>query len=288
MAFLVLAFGGLTPSLAQTAADPVTKTFSAPLVLQALRNSYPGLLTNIRLVVGSWEFDVAGKTFVWAEGRLLPKERAGQWLAYSPQPFYQYTSKPPAVESWTRDQELAVEKQLRTRNNTTVLRDGSFFDALWGIRNRGEADSRQKRLTLFGLPVTVHENVVASLKKVEAAVKLSTDKETKDFLASLRRLEGFNWRDIAGTQSRSNHAYGTALDLIPRTYGGKAVYWLWSMPREGTNHWYKWTWLHRWVPPKAVVAAFEEEGWVWGGKWMLFDTIHFEYRPEILALNGLR
>jgi hypothetical protein len=27
---------------------------------------------------------------------------------------------------------------------------------------------------------------------------------------------------------------------------------------------------------------------VWGGKWMLFDTIHFEYRPEILILSGLR
>ena len=179
VAFLVLELGVLTPTFAQTAADPVTRTFSAPLVLQALRNSYPGLLSNIRLVVGSWEFDVAGQTFAWAEGRLLPKDRAGQWLSFSPQPFYQYTSKSPAVDSWTRDQELAVEKQLRTRNNTKILRDGAIFDALWGIRNRGDADDQQKRLSLFGLPVTVHEKVAFSLKKVEATLQASTDKETK-------------------------------------------------------------------------------------------------------------
>jgi hypothetical protein len=37
-----------------------------------------------------------------------------------------------------------------------------------------------------------------------------------------------------------------------------------------------------------VVRYFEDEGFVWGGKWLMFDTIHFEYRPEILVLNGLR
>jgi hypothetical protein len=36
--------------------------------------------------------------------------------------------------------------------------------------------------------------------------------------------------------------------------------------------------------PDAVVAAFERHGFVWGGKWLFFDTMHFEYRPEILIL----
>ena len=38
------------------------------------------------------------------------------------------------------------------------------------------------------------------------------------------------------------------------------------------------------MPPLAFVKAFEREGFVWGGKWLFFDTMHFEYRPEILML----
>ena len=32
-----------------------------------------------------------------------------------------------------------------------------------------------------------------------------------------------------------------------------------------------------------VVTIFEANGFIWGGKWFHFDTIHFEYRPELLV-----
>ena len=35
-----------------------------------------------------------------------------------------------------------------------------------------------------------------------------------------------------------------------------------------------------------IVEAFEAEGFVWGGKWRFWDAVHFEFRPEILILNG--
>jgi hypothetical protein len=38
------------------------------------------------------------------------------------------------------------------------------------------------------------------------------------------------------------------------------------------------------MPPVSVIAAFEHEGFVWGGKWLFFDTMHFEYRPEIIVM----
>ena len=34
--------------------------------------------------------------------------------------------------------------------------------------------------------------------------------------------------------------------------------------------------------PQAIVDAFEAEGFIWGGRWYHFDTMHFEYRPELL------
>jgi len=41
----------------------------------------------------------------------------------------------------------------------------------------------------------------------------------------------------------------------------------------------------RWIPPAPVIAAFEEEGFIWGGKWLLWDNMHFEYRPELMTLK---
>ena len=43
--------------------------------------------------------------------------------------------------------------------------------------------------------------------------------------------------------------------------------------------------------PAAIVAAFEAEGFIWGGKWHEYDLMHFEYRPELICkariLRGL-
>ena len=38
------------------------------------------------------------------------------------------------------------------------------------------------------------------------------------------------------------------------------------------------------MPPQPVIDAFERNGFVWGGKWLFFDPLHFEYRPETLLL----
>jgi hypothetical protein len=56
---------------------------------------------------------------------------------------------------------------------------------------------------------------------------------------------------------------------------------------EHTEDWYAIPYAQRWMVPEAVVRAFEVQGFVWGGKWRFFDTIHFEYRPEILLAAGL-
>jgi hypothetical protein len=38
---------------------------------------------------------------------------------------------------------------------------------------------------------------------------------------------------------------------------------------------------------EQVMKAFEAYGFIWGGKWMFYDTMHFEYRPEILLLSNM-
>jgi hypothetical protein len=74
---------------------------------------------------------------------------------------------------------------------------------------------------------------------------------------------------IAGTDRRSMHAYGAAID-ISTAYSD---YWRWgARTRPYRNR-----------IPFEIVAIFERHGFIWGGKWGHFDTMHFEYRPELLA-----
>ena len=35
--------------------------------------------------------------------------------------------------------------------------------------------------------------------------------------------------------------------------------------------------------PIHIVEIFEQYGFIWGGKWYHYDTMHFEYRPELLV-----
>lgn len=82
----------------------------------------------------------------------------------------------------------------------------------------------------------------------------------------------FNWRKVAGTERLSNHSFATAIDLNAQ----KAAYWRWQSPTQmetfSRRNW-----------PTEIIETFERHGFIWGGKWWHFDTMHFEYRPEIIA-----
>lgn len=82
----------------------------------------------------------------------------------------------------------------------------------------------------------------------------------------------YNWRPIAGTGRLSLHSFGIAIDL-----GGRfSDYWLWDAQRNGG----RFPWRNR--IPWEIVEIFERHGFIWGGKWHHYDTMHFEYRPELL------
>lgn len=77
----------------------------------------------------------------------------------------------------------------------------------------------------------------------------------------------FNYRLIAKTNRKSAHAYGIAIDINT----DKSDYWQWS--KDG---------VYKNQIPEAIVRIFEKHGFIWGGRWVSFDTMHFEYRPEFL------
>ena len=76
----------------------------------------------------------------------------------------------------------------------------------------------------------------------------------------------YNCRDVAGSTARSVHAWGAAIDIN----SAASDYWRWS-PKGWHNR-----------IPIEIVRVFERHGFIWGGRWYHYDTMHFEYRPELL------
>lgn len=77
----------------------------------------------------------------------------------------------------------------------------------------------------------------------------------------------FNWRNIAGTDRLSNHSFGSAIDINTKY----SDYWKWNNNLTYQNR-----------IPFEIVEIFEKHGFIWGGKWYHYDTMHFEFRPELL------
>jgi hypothetical protein len=116
--------------------------------------------------------------------------------------------------------------------------------------------------TFFAHPVHVQPTVAEALARVEK--KLAGDPSLAPFFEKLGGT--FNDRKIAGTERTSAHAWGIAIDINP----AKSNYWRWE----------KGGWKN--AIPQKIVDAFEDQGFIWGGRWYHFDTMHFEYRPEML------
>lgn len=84
-----------------------------------------------------------------------------------------------------------------------------------------------------------------------------------------------NCRTIAGNNRRSMHAYAAAIDISTAF----ADYWRWLKPVGDAIP-------YRNRIPFEIVDIFERHGFIWGGKWYHYDTMHFEYRPELLPASG--
>jgi hypothetical protein len=95
----------------------------------------------------------------------------------------------------------------------------------------------------------------------------------------------YNCRVIAGTARASVHGFGAAIDIATTA----ADYWRWAKGGKGaagdkTGKSGPIAWRNR--VPLDIVDVFERHGFIWGGKWYHFDTMHFEYRPELLGISG--
>jgi hypothetical protein len=264
-----------------------TEMSRAEQVIRTLANAYPQQIERIESRNNDWAVLLRGTWYYYAEGRLLPQNLLSNTASYSPQPFYNYLAELPAWKAPSSEEAERYRSMSNSRNQNPPRRSPQFFDDLWRAHDRNEAYERVKTIRFLGKSVTVHYLIMENLSLVEeqilAAAKVSP--QVQSWINGIDSLEGWSWRNIADTQSRSYHSYGLAVDIMPKSYGGKETYWLWASNRK--SDWWNISYNERYHPPAAVIKAFETYGFIWGGKWLYFDTMHFEYRPEILILSGM-
>lgn len=225
-------------------------------------------------------------SFYWADGALLPKSELKN-KAYYDSILYKYPLilEDPADFSEEKKalvKQLNSEENLKHESGTAMF----FFDAVYDASSRSSLEQHLVKVTFLGKRATVHERIQAPLERVEKRIlSLSKyNKKMKEFVDELKSSDAYYWRIIAGTSRKSFHSLGIALDILPVSTHGKQIYWGWAKDKY-PDSWMLVPLEKRWIPPAQIIKIFEEEGFVWGGKWHIYDNMHFEYRPELILFR---
>lgn len=149
----------------------------------------------------------------------------------------------------------------------------AFFKAAYG-HNAGEVGRNLTAVPFPGQALRFNSKHDAAKALAKVGVSLTALLDERPELASriLPALAGLNWRPVAGTDRLSLHAFALAVDLAPN----RNPYWRWNPGRKDVRELVA-------AFPAEVIAAFEKNGFIWGGKWAEYDLMHFEYRPELIC-----
>jgi hypothetical protein len=159
-------------------------------------------------------------------------------------------------------------------------RNRAFFDKMYGDCKAGQVTPRL--VPVVWLPNTWgHALNVTSVNGVDrqlAAISYELDLLPLRYKKYLYPVGGtYACRPVADTGQTSMHAWGAAIDINPAF----SDYWLWHRAAGVIP-------VYENRIPARVVAIFERYGFIWGGRWAHFDTMHFEYRPELLGYDPNR
>jgi hypothetical protein len=256
--------------------------------------AYPERLGPAVFQDGDWTFEMDGELWQYAQGRMLPLADAERAEEFRPQFLYRYTLEPAGVSDDANPWQDLAEEILSRRSSSGPYNRlygvpgaarSPFYEALWQTRSREEAYSQQRWIAFLGRQVQAHRGIVAPLERAEARILAlaKEDPEIQGWLNNLHSITGWNWRNVAGSANRSYHSYGIAVDLLMRAQPGMETYWQWTQAK-GID-WRSVPAENRQNPPSAVIRVFEDQGFIWGGRWSRYDTMHFEYHPELLIFG---
>ncbi|WP_197549940.1 M15 family metallopeptidase [Helicobacter winghamensis] len=163
---------------------------------------------------------------------------------------------------------------LEPFKDSSRIRDYRFLASIYG-ENQNAVESHLKSMTwIDGSQILFNSknDAYKALERVKTYLEQAI-KKNPSLLIYLQNIGGtYKWRKIANTDRLSAHSFGIAIDINV----AKSRYWLWDLKQKTFKDF---------TPkiPLEIILAFEQEGFIWGGRWWHYDTMHFEYRPEILC-----
>lgn len=223
-----------------------------------LRSAYPAFITGIE-----------GNEIVFRDGSRLPisdgKDR----------PFEAWLANPDIRDMFRFAYPRGAPADPPARNfDPGRARNDAFFKKIYGdCRTPGFASALT---TITWLPSKSGQRIQISRLNGVAEHLQAVSRELDALPAKfdvflVPSAGGYVCRPIAGTEQRSAHGYGIAIDIATR----RSHYWRWAKGGSG--------YAFRNEIPSEIVDIFEKHGFIWGGRWYHYDTMHFEYRPELLA-----
>jgi hypothetical protein len=246
---VALALGYAAPALA---ADPA---------LDALVAAYPDHLAS---------YDE--KDLIWKDGTRMTLSTGG-----TAKSFQELLDFPDIKDQFAIPYPLGKDLKVPAVNEDPGrIRNEKFFLKMYGDCRKGEVAKRLKTMPWMpsrrggSVGVTtvngVNERLAVAVKDLE-----TLPADMNKYLVPSAGT--YNCRTIANTNRLSVHAFAAAIDINDKL----SDYWEWAKGKDGAP-----LWKNR--IPAAIGEIFERHGFIWGAKWYHFDTMHFEYRPELIAL----
>jgi peptidoglycan LD-endopeptidase CwlK len=235
------------------AGDGVNQAAAKAAMLQA----YPGLFT-ISANTLTWN---DGTTMIWDDG----KQRSALELNESPdiEDMFHYdypTNAGPLTPAIDFDPgRVRYKPFFKKLYGASAQAVGQYIVGVRWLPKLGKGNIRVT--TIFGIDRRL-ATISDSLDAMPAKLSCFGNKPGG----------GFNWRLIAGTNHLSMHSFGSAIDVNV----GYSDNWHWH--KNGASRLVR----YRNRIPMSIVSLFEKHGFIWGGRWYHYDTMHFEYRPEML------
>lgn len=258
--------------------------------IQIFKKCYPDVSFELSWdeKVADWKITVGNynklQSYYWCDGKYLPyeeiKNKDKYWRVIS-----RYENKVLDPAEFTPEMTERI-REFSSNRKTGKVSSKFIFCGIYDDLTRLSTEQHIKQIPFLGRTVNAHEYLKTKLARVEKRILAESKKnpEVKKFLDELYSTEAYNWREIRDVKTRSFHSYGIAIDILPKMWGKKIVYWGFEK-NNGNKDWMLIPLSKRWMPPKAVVDIFYDEGFIWGGTWAVWDNMHFEYHPELIEAS---
>lgn len=261
-------------------------------LLQIFKNAYPEVLfeSEFDSTVNDWKIEISvnekSKTLYWANAKFLPLEELENKDSYSSL-LYHYPKEVPNPKDFTQEDIERIKNFSNPKNRTSGKGTPQFlYNLIYDIETRAKTEQHIKSIIFLNRKSNPHEAIHKKLNDVQNEIFeiAKTDSEVNSFLEKLDSADSYAWRVISDSGNRSVHSMGLAIDVLPKGWQQKNLYWAWRRDIDPQN-WMLLDLDRRWMPPQKVIEIFEEHGFIWGGKWIIWDNMHFEYRPEVILFN---